>query len=209
MNEMQKQKYLVRTDRNGTKYYAGEVNCDRCGGAGGSDAWSYTGWTCYKCGGSGKMQSSWKEYTPEYEQKLLERRLKRRQKWEQEHAEEIAKAEAERKAKEEAKRKAEEERLAQRAISQHIGQIGDKIEIDVTLDHSAWFEIPSFAGYGSDTMHIYTFMDDKGNALIWKTQKGLMFEKGTRVHLTGTIKDHGEYDHQRQTILTRCKVREA
>jgi hypothetical protein len=29
------------------------VACGRCGGAGGSDAWRMTGWTCYGCGGSG------------------------------------------------------------------------------------------------------------------------------------------------------------
>jgi hypothetical protein len=28
--------------------------CSRCGGAGGSQAWAYTGYTCYQCGGVGK-----------------------------------------------------------------------------------------------------------------------------------------------------------
>lgn len=28
--------------------------CYRCGGAGGSDAWRMTGWTCFDCGGSGE-----------------------------------------------------------------------------------------------------------------------------------------------------------
>lgn len=28
--------------------------CSRCGGAGGSDAWKFTGWTCYRCGGTGE-----------------------------------------------------------------------------------------------------------------------------------------------------------
>ena len=27
--------------------------CGRCGGAGGSEAWRYTGWTCYECAGTG------------------------------------------------------------------------------------------------------------------------------------------------------------
>jgi hypothetical protein len=31
-----------------------QENCHRCGGAGGSEAWRYTGWTCYQCGGTGK-----------------------------------------------------------------------------------------------------------------------------------------------------------
>ena len=204
---------LIRTDRNGTKYYEGMVTCPRCGGAGGANQWAYTGWTCYECGGSGKVFGKWKEYTPEYADKLSKRAEARRKKYFEEHAEEIAKAEAERKAREEAKRKAEEEREAQRlrdrSISQHIGEIGDKIDMDAVLDHNAWFEVPSFRGYGTDTMHIYTFKDEKGNALIWKTSKGLGIENGTRVHLTGTIKDHSEYDDEKQTVLTRCKVREA
>lgn len=28
--------------------------CTRCGGAGGSDRWADTGWTCYQCEGSGR-----------------------------------------------------------------------------------------------------------------------------------------------------------
>lgn len=28
-------------------------SCSRCGGRGGSDSWKFTGWTCFKCGGSG------------------------------------------------------------------------------------------------------------------------------------------------------------
>ena len=27
--------------------------CGRCGGAGGSERWRHTGWTCFECGGKG------------------------------------------------------------------------------------------------------------------------------------------------------------
>ena len=203
---------LIRVDRNGTKYFEGDVPCSRCGGAGGADKWQFTGWTCYQCGGSGKEHGKWKEYTPEYEAKLEAKRKARHEKWEREHAEEIAKAEAERKAKEEAERiarEAEEQRIReQKAISQHFGAVGDKIDLDVILEKSAWFEIPSFRGFGTDTMHIYTFRDDKGNAIIWKTSKGLGIENGEAVHIKGTIKEHSEYDDEKQTVITRCKVEE-
>ena len=201
---------LIRIDRNGTKYFEGMVTCDRCGGAGGADAWAYTGWTCYKCGGTGKVFDKWKEYTPEYEAKLNARRQAKAEQYEREHAEEIAKVEAERKAKEEADRiarEAEEKRIKeQKAISQHIGSIGDKIELDAVLEKSAWFEIPSFRGFGTDTMHIYTFRNESGDAIIWKTSKGLGIENGEKVHVKGTIKEHSEYDNEKQTVLTRCKV---
>ena len=46
----------LRTDKNGTKYYA-NYTCPRCGGAGGSDKWAFTGWTCYECGGTGESST--------------------------------------------------------------------------------------------------------------------------------------------------------
>ena len=71
-------KKLIKVDKNGIKYYSHGCACERCGGLGGSDAWLYTGWTCYKCGGSGiGPEIITKEYTPEYEAKLAERRAKR------------------------------------------------------------------------------------------------------------------------------------
>lgn len=210
---------LIRVDRNGTKYYEGMIECDRCGGAGiyymGVNngrlipSWVDNG-VCFKCRGLGKVPSKWKEYTPEYEAKLEARRKAKREKWEAEHAEEIAQREAERKAKEEAERlarEAEERAEAERkAKSQYIGAEGDKIDISVTLERRAWFEIPSFAGFGTETKYIYTFRDDQENAIVWKTSKGLIYETGEKLNLKGTIKELSEYDGEKQTVLTRCKI---
>ena len=65
----------IRTDKNGTKIYH-DWTCTRCGGAGASDRWIFTGRTCYECGGSGRghKPAIVKEYTPEYEAKLKARR---------------------------------------------------------------------------------------------------------------------------------------
>ena len=70
-----------KTDKNGTKYYY-DWTCPRCGGAGGADAWKFTGWKCYDCGGSGRTDkpSVYKEYTPEYQAILDQRRAKRQAK---------------------------------------------------------------------------------------------------------------------------------
>ncbi|AYK20477.1 hypothetical protein C0073_022335 (plasmid) [Aeromonas veronii] len=38
--------------------------CGRCGGRGGSEAWSHTGWTCYQCGGTGKGEPARNLSTP-------------------------------------------------------------------------------------------------------------------------------------------------
>lgn len=217
---------LIRTDRNGTKYYQGMITCDRCNGLGLYATGVCNGHLrithvdngiCHKCGGEGKVLGKWKEYTPEYEAKLEARRQAKREKWEAEHAEEIAREEArraeleaERKRQEEATRlaqKAEERRIReQKAKSQYIGEVGDKVELDVILEKRAWFEVPSFRGFGTDTMHVYTFRDDQGNALVWKTTGGTDAETGTRIHLKGTIKAHSEYDDEKQTVLTRCRI---
>mgnify|MGYP003307418617 CR=1 FL=1 len=70
-----------KIDKNGTKYYH-DYTCPRCGGAGGAQAWAYTGYTCYECGGSGRTSKVKiiKVYTPEYRAKLDEQREKRWQK---------------------------------------------------------------------------------------------------------------------------------
>lgn len=211
---------LIRIDRNGTKYYEGAIECDRCNGKGiyyigvcngkPVPSWVDRG-LCFKCGGSGKVHGKWKEYTPEYEAKLEAKRRAKAEERAKAYAEEEAQREAERKAKEEAERIAREqeeaEERARKAISKHIGEVGDKIDLDVILEKRAWFDVPSFRGYGRDTMYVYTFRDEQGNALVWKTGKGLVYENGTKVHLAGTIKNHDEYDGEKQTTLTRCKVK--
>lgn len=70
---------LVKTDKNGTKVFY-SYDCTRCGGAGYSEAWKFTGCTCYKCGGSGRQDtpSIYKEYTPEYEAVLQAKREAKR-----------------------------------------------------------------------------------------------------------------------------------
>lgn len=206
---------LIRVDRNGTKYYSGKIKCDRCGGAGGADKWHFTGWTCYKCGGSGSMLGTWKEYTPEYMQKLEERRAKRRKKWEEEHAEEIAERErekarrlAEHEAELERMRQEEEQERQKKARSQWVGSIGDKIETKAIMEKSAFYDIPSFRGFGTDTVHVYTFRSEAGNALVWKTSSVIEFQEGRRVTVRGTVKDHTEYKEEKQTQLIRVKVKE-
>ena len=61
------------------------------------------------------------------------------------------------------------------------------------------------------------FVDDDGNVYVWKTSKDMgycvngywqEFEKGSRLTLTGKIKDHKEYKGVKQTMLTRCKYQQ-
>ena len=226
---------LIRIDRNGTKYYEGDVPCTRCGGEGvyimgmcnGQPVLSpVDNGICFKCGGTGTQHGTWKEYTPEYEAKLEARRKARREKYLEEHREEIEAREREaeaqrqeeerRRAEEEARIKAENERLlAEKALSHYVGEVGEKVDIRARYIKTAWFEVQSFRGYGTETMYVHTFKIGN-DTIIWKTTASLgkwndndeweSFEEGSQVHIKGTIKEHKEYDGEKQTVLTRCKV---
>ena len=210
---------LIKIDRNGSKHYEGLIPCDKCGGTG-TYVWGaiingtpqYAG-VCFKCGGTGKVFRKWIERTPEYQAKLD---AKREAKYKA-NAEAFAKAQAEKEAKEEAERLEREAQIkAEKAISQYVGNVGDKYKAEVTYLGSAHFEVDSFRGYGKDTMYVHNFKDANGNKLVWKTgnplgtwlENGewLKYQEGDTVILKGTIKEHKEYRDEKQTVLTRCKV---
>lgn len=93
---METTKRLIKTDRNGTKYWDVTETCPRCGGRGDYIRGINYG-TCFLFGGSGKRNYTFKEYTPEYEAKLEARRqvkaakkAEETAKYADEHAEEIA-----------------------------------------------------------------------------------------------------------------------
>lgn len=206
---------LIKIDKNGSKHYEGWVECDRCYGSG-FYTWGavingvpqYAG-TCYKCDGAGKVLSKWIERTPEYQAKLD---AKREAKWAKILAEQEAEEEKRRTEREERERKEAEERAAEearikaeKAISQYIGEIGERIERKVTLKSRAHWT--ARMGWLETTMYAITFKDEQGNALVWKTQNGCYdFEEGDQLILTGTIKNHSEYRDEKQTELQRCKL---
>ena len=223
---------LIKTDRNGTKHWNTLVPCDRCGGYGiyrwgaiqtdhnGHVIGSTYAGTCFKCGGAGKVWEIVKEYTPEYRAKLDAANEKRRAKKEAEYAEIRAKREAERAEREaqwakerEERRKAEE---ARKAISKHVGNIGERITATVTLEKEVSFEVPSFKGWGTDTKWICIFVDESGNKLVWKTTSPLWVYdengygkpvcEGDTVTIKATVKDHGDYKGEKQTEVQRVKI---
>lgn len=98
----------------------------------------------------------------------------------------------------EAKRIKEAEKTAE-AASEHIGTIGERIQLTVSdvrcITH--WY-----TDFG--TTYVYKITDDKGNVYTWKTGKEL-FEVTIKT-LKGTVKDHNLYNGTKQTELTRCTV---
>lgn len=216
---------LIQTYKNGNIKVAYECECSRCGNGNGV---YYIGvcnnqlipshvanGVCFKCGGTGKERATMIIMTPENRAKADAERAKREAKV----AEEQAKREAERKAQEqreaEERARREAEIAAQKANSQYVGNIGDRVELTLTLAYTAYWEVRSFYG-GTETMHMHIFKDADDNTFTWKTSNGVCMpqadgqykvaEKGDTVVLKGTIKDHSEYKGEKQTVLTRCKI---
>lgn len=105
----------------------------------------------------------------------------------------------ERKAKEEARKK-------ETSKSKHVGNIKDKLTINI----ASWKCLTSWSncydGYHETTTFLYQFIDDDGNIFIWKTQK--FFDDDVTLHeITGTVKAHNVFRDAKQTELTRCRVK--
>lgn len=100
--------------------------------------------------------------------------------------------------------KREEYRLNNIPASEHIGTIGEKIEIRAKLN--GWHTYTTTFNYRKITHWIYTFTDEKGNQLIWNTTACIDADEGDSVIVKGTIKAHGEFRNIKQTELQRCKI---
>lgn len=88
--------------------------------------------------------------------------------------------------------------IKETVVSNHVGEVGKRTDFQLVFERVTWFE----TAYG--TTYIYFFFDEIGNQLIWKTGNGVRMEKGNKVNLKATIKEHGEYRDIKQTVLTRC-----
>lgn len=221
---------LIKVDRNGSKHFEGLIECDRCGGHGyfaigvhnGKPVLSpYYGGICYKCGGRGKVVGKWIERTPEYQAKLDTRREAKRKEAEEKRKEVIEKERAEWL---ESERKKQEERLAReraeaerKAISQYIGEIGERVKnVKVIYQKSFSFKVKAFNGFGMETRYIHLFKDEAGNVIVWKTSNSIgyfdekgywaVYDEGSTLVLTGTVKNHTVYNGEKQTELQRCKI---
>lgn len=231
-------KYLVKVCKNGTKVWEQEVKCDRCGGLGASEAWRETGLTCWKCNGTGRMIQRTLEYTPEHEAELAAKHKAMAEKKAAEWKAQEERLAAERLAKEidDCHRRAliENKLFDQKQadkVSEYQGEVGKKITVKIVKSRSVSYE--ATYGWRTTTKHIHIMKDASGNTYTWNTEKGLGYdvetdsknyymidEKGTKWEwhiieddeefmITGTVKEHKEYDGVKQTVLTRCKIKAA
>ena len=190
---------LLKTFKNGNKLWGTKTFCAKCGGTG-KVIWSYADHVCFDCDGKGWYWFEERELTPEnlakQEAKLAKKRAELEAKQAAEEAERQQR-EAEWKAQE-----AERERIRR---GHFFGEVGQKLEIEVTYTGCSSFETV----YGWTT--VYRFDTADGAHLVWKTGADLggndwYIENGDKITIKATIKDHKEYRGIEQTELTRLKV---
>lgn len=96
--------------------------------------------------------------------------------------------------------------------SQHIGTVGDKLDVEVTYSHRIDYERRSFNGYGFDTHSLYFFTDTSGNVLVWDTlgslcdKEGDFIPEGAKIRIKASVKSHKTYKETKQTMLSRVRV---
>jgi hypothetical protein len=88
---------------------------------------------------------------------------------------------------------------AKKATMQHVGTVGKREDFTVTLRKLVSFET-DFGMY-----YIHIFEDANGNELVWKTSSEIGHE-GQTFTLKATVKQHGERNGVKQTIISRAKV---
>ena len=81
-----------------------------------------------------------------------------------------------------------------------LGNVGDKITIDVTVNKM----IISEGNYGLSYINIMT-QDVTGNNVVWFSSNHVL-DDNDKVKLMGTVKAQNDRDGKKQTVLTRCKI---
>lgn len=92
----------------------------------------------------------------------------------------------------------EQHREETKGQSEYVGNVGEKLTVEVKEAKlvTSWETL-----YG--WTHLYKFVTTDNNVLVWYASR--VYE-GEPKRITGTVKDHKEYDGEKQTVLTRCKL---
>lgn len=96
-------------------------------------------------------------------------------------------------------REVERKTQALASPSSHVGTVGKRETFVVSL--TGCKVLPDY-GYGCS--NLYSFKDEHGNVLKWKTQGN--FNRSDTFKITGSVKKHSEWNGVKETELTRCKM---
>jgi hypothetical protein len=111
------------------------------------------------------------------------------------------------------------EAVEEKKVSNHVGEVGKKLTIEVTYQRHFSYDNP----FGRGQTVRFIFADKIGNIVVWKTSTfpnikfadghsdGLLNGPDNRamtIKLTATVKGHGEYKGTKQTEVIRAKLAE-
>jgi hypothetical protein len=96
-----------------------------------------------------------------------------------------------------------EQRLADESNSTHQGEVGERLELTLTVTKRLDIEIDAYHGRGGEVLKVHVMQDGNGNVYVWKTTSKKLAEHET-YRLRGTVKSHDDYKGIPQTTLTRC-----
>jgi hypothetical protein len=89
---------------------------------------------------------------------------------------------------------------AARANSQHIGAVGDKVTLTITVERVIVLKSEFYIDN-----YITIARDEQGNAITYKGRSDIG-GKGDTVTVKASIKEHTVYNGIRQTVIQRPKV---
>ena len=189
--------------------------CTRCGGTGIYVWWTALGearGTCFLCLGAcvtmhsravsmlrreAKVEAVWREYgdaiRAEYAAeaeavRVAELAAEFAEHWDAAHAEQARRA---------------------AMVTGFVADIGAKVDVTGAVTVATSFDVPSYRGYGADDRKalVVVTLDDGHVVKATGTGRSLFdIERGARVRIRGTVKDHDNYRGQDQTVLTRAKI---
>lgn len=84
------------------------------------------------------------------------------------------------------------------AKAEWIGTIGERVDLDLTVAFRTSFETQ----FG--ICHVHSMRDAAGNVVVYKGNR--IAEKGQRITMKATIKEHAVYKDLKQTVVSRPKV---
>lgn len=100
--------------------------------------------------------------------------------------------------------------------SEWVREPKQRFEATFTLVSDYVYYGQGYTYYDDCVRHIYTFADEEGNCIVWKTanplgiwgddNKWVEAEIGCKVTLKATVKEHSEYKGVKQTVVTRAKL---
>lgn len=90
------------------------------------------------------------------------------------------------------------------STSEYVGEVGSKITLEVANQRVLYTKEPSYSYYG-DCTFMYRIVGTDGNIYIWSTTQ--LVEVGDKIN--ATVKDHKEYNGEKQTTITRGKILES